>query len=267
MKWFHNGKVSLAWALVVEVAVHLLFAFQAFLLGGFLGDLALKVVFGPIGTQIGAWGFASFVFMAAFQAFVLGEYMREHVEAFESTAKGNGSYTLSWQAIRWFVGAVEIASLMYRCLTVIEDGQYMQATIIFVLGIVLLMYAFAQAKIIHASVNRPVEQDIYQVQQMAGRSIAEESMKFIPQMTIQQKRDFLAGDLSGIDELEQSTTSRKYEKIQSKEQRREIARQREQEKSRDYEKARTIADRLLNRPRQQDPLLRALPTDDRQANG
>jgi signal transduction histidine kinase len=267
MKWFHNGKVSLAWALIVEIAVHLLFAFQAFLLGGFLGDIALKVVFGPIGTQIGAWGFAIFVFMAAFQAFVLGEYLREHVDAFENTAKGNGSYKLSWSAVQWFVGAVEISSLMYRCLTVIQDGQYIQAFIIFILGVVLLLYAFAQAKIIHASVNRPVEQDMYQAQQYAGRSLVESSVKYVPGMTNEQKRRFVQGDTTAVDEVEQRTVSRKYEKLQSKEQKYELKKQREQERQRDYEKARQATDQLLNGPsKQQDPFLKALPKD-RQANG
>src|SRR5438270_107183 len=98
IKWFHNDKFALGWAWFVELLAHGFFAVQAFLIGGFLGELALTTVLGArIGTLLGAWLLALFIFGAAFQAFVLGEYTKEHVEAYENeSGKGDGSYINSW---------------------------------------------------------------------------------------------------------------------------------------------------------------------------
>lgn len=269
MKWFHNDKVSLTWAIFVELVAHLFFAFQAFLLGGFLGDIALKTVFGDkVGTQIGAWGLAIFIFGAAFQAFVLGDYMAEHVEAFENTAKGTGKYRASWKQIKWLVAGLEISSLAFRCAVVLAAGDWQQALIILAFGTISLWYAFAQARVIHASVNRPVEHDVYRARQAAGREIVIDAMKQIPQMSAEQKRRFYQGDLGTVDEVQSTKWQRENEKVQSKEQKRSKQKQRDEERARDQDVARGYADQLLNGSKQQDqePFLRALPND-QQANG
>src|SRR5450755_167783 len=191
MKFIHNDKVSLGWAILVEIAVHALFAFQAFLLGGFLGEIALTAIFGARGATIGAWALAVFVFGAAFQAFVLGEYMREHVESFEGTAKGDGSYTKSWKQVRYLVCGLELSSLLFRCAYVLAHGDWLQSLVVLLFGVISLWYAFAQAKVIHASVNRPVEYEVSRVRDVAARSVVEDAMKSVPNMTAEQKKRFL----------------------------------------------------------------------------
>ncbi len=264
MKFFHNDQVSLAWAVLVEIAVHALFAFQAFLLGGFLGEIALSIVFGSIGTQIGAWAFAIFIFGAAFQAFVLGEYLREHVESFEATAKGNGSYLRSWTHVRWLVAGIEISSLLFRCYTILVEGHPVQAAIIGVMGAIALWYAFAQAKVIHASVNRPAAQDVVRARDYAGRDIVRDAMNLIPNMTTEQKRRFYTGDLSVVDEAEARHQQRHYEKLRPKEERRAKEQQQQQQQQRDDEMARGYTEKLLGGS--DDSFFKAVPSK-HQANG
>lgn len=301
MKWFHNDKVSLGWAVAIELVVHALFAFQAFALGDFLGEIALVVVLGPIGGPIGAWALGIFIFGAAFQAFVLGEYMREHVEAFETTAKGNGSYISNWKMIKWLVGGIEISSLLFRCyLIVFQPGNFwhniMQALIVAVLGIVALWYAFAQAKVIHASVNRPVEYDVNRARNEAGRAIVSEALDVIPHMTAEQKRRFYTGDLSAVEEVYQSGLQQQQEKIHIKEDKKERDRQRkleaeqrkeakrvEQEEKRDRERTRRrqqereqhqaiqtgqrYTEQLLGGPSTPAPFLKAVPMNQQERDG
>lgn len=243
MKWFHNDKVSLGWAIAIEIVVHALFAFQAFLLGNFLGELALVVVLGPVGGPIGAWALGIFIFGAAFQAFVLGEYMREHVEAFENTAKGDGSYIKNWKSIKWIVGAIEISSLLFRCYTIIiqpgdTNHSIVQAIIVAILGIVALWYAFAQAKVIHASVNRPVEYDVNRARNQAGRALVEEALDVIPHMTVDQKKRLYKGDLTSVGEAYQSNLQKQQEKLRPKEEREERKRQKQWEKEQQAEEKR-----------------------------
>lgn len=274
MKFFHNDKVSLGWAIAVEIAVHALFAFQAFLLGGFLGEIALGVVFGAYGAKIGAIGLAIFIFGAAFQAFVLGEYMREHVESFEATTKGNGSYLRSYEQVRWLVAAIEVSSLLFRCYTIILTGDWVQMWIILIMGVVALWYAFAQAKVIHASVNRPVEHDVISAREVAGRDIVDSAIKLIPSMTAEQKRRFYTGDLSAVDEAESSNYAKLQEKLQVKEEKLQVKQERknkdlrrQQKAAEDYAIGQDYASRLLGEPQQQQqPFLKAV-TDKQAGNG
>jgi hypothetical protein len=251
MKWFHNDKVSLGWAILVEIAVHALFAFQAFLLGSFLGELALTVVFGPAGGVIGAWALAIFVFGAAFQAFVLGEYMREHVEAFEATSKGDGSYIQNWKLIRIAVSLIELSSLVFRCYIVWSvDHQPVQAAIIAVMGIVLLWYAFAQAKVIHASVNRPVEYDVAAMHQQTGHSIVKDTIKYIPKLSTEQKQRVYRGDLSPVDEAHSTEMARREAKLRPHQERQRREAEQQQDRKSSLEKGRDMVAQILGGSRQ-----------------
>ena len=252
MKWFHNDKVSLGWAIGIEIVVHALFASQAFLLGSFLGEIALSSVFGQqLGGIIGAGLLALFIFGAAFQAFVLGEYMREHVEAFESTSKGNGSYIANFQLIKWLVGGVEVSSLLFRCYTIVaQDNNWAQCIIVGALGLIALWYAFAQAKVIHASVNRPVEYDVNRARTQAGRAIVSEALDVIPAMTAEQKRRFYTGDLSAIEEVYESNLQRQQAKLQVKEERDERNRQKRLAKEQEQERKRQEQEERRERDRQ-----------------
>ena len=245
MKFIHNDKVSLGWAIFVELVVHALFAFQAFLLGGFLGEIALNPILGPSGAKIGAWALAIFIFGAAFQAFVLGEYMREHVESFEATSKGNGSYLRSWQQVRWLVAGLEISSLAFRCLTVFMQGDVRQAVIVAIFGAIALWYAFAQAKVIHASVNRPVEYDVSRAREAAGKDLVKGAIKLIPGMSAERKRRVYTGDLSAITEEEMSHTDRKNEKVRAKEEKRNKERERIKDQEENYRIGQKYTSKLL----------------------
>lgn len=247
MKFFHNDKVSLGWAILVELAVHALFAFQAFLLGAFLGEIALTVVFGPVGIQIGAWALAIFIFGAAFQAFVLGEYMREHVESFERTAKGNGSYMRSWGQVRWLVGAIELSSLAFRCYSIFVEGHTMQGFIVLVMGVVALWYAFAQAKVIHASVNRPVEYDVARARQVVGRDLVDSALHLIPKMTINEKARVYTGDLTALQDAQNRQMEAKDGKLREN-------RRRENEQEQEHSTARDFVSRLLGGSNEPEPI-------------
>lgn len=198
MKFIHNDRVSLGWAILVEIAVHTLFAFQAFLLGGFLGEIALTAIFGPgLGPKIGAWALAIFVFGAAMQAFVLGEYMKEHVQSYERTGK-DGSYIRSFNQVRRLVFGIEITSLLFRIIVVWQAGDDLQALVVALFGVVTLWYAYAQAKVIHASVNRPIEYHVMQAQHEVGRSFIDDVLKRKDEMSPEEKARFAGGDFSAI---------------------------------------------------------------------
>lgn len=245
MKWIHNEKVSLAWAVVIEVLVHAIFALQAFLLGGFLGEVALSSFFGRAGAWIGAVALAVFIFGAAFQAFVLGEYMKEHVESFEETGK-DGSYRRNWKALRWLVGGLEISSLAFRVLTVAVVGDYLQSAVIAVAGVLILWYAYAQAKVIHASVNRPVEYDVMRAQAEAGRSLVKDALDFTGDMSPRQKARFAGGDVTAVEEVA-SARFFEEEQAQSAKKTRQISHEEaEREKQEQTRRARGMASRLFD---------------------
>lgn len=246
LKFLHNEKMSLAWAILVELAVHALFAFQAFLLGGFLGEIALTSIFGSYGQAIGAWVLALFVFGAAFQAFVLGEYMREHVESFETTSKGNGSYIRSWAQVRWLVAGIEVSSLLFRCIFVFSHDDWLQSLIVLLFGVISLWYAFAQAKVIHASVNRPVEYDVMRAQQEAGRSLVKDAIDYTRYMSPEQKSRFVDGDVSAVEEVAQARFFEEEQKRQSKQTRMLDMEQHEEEQRQQQERARETARNLFN---------------------
>jgi hypothetical protein len=223
MKWIHNHKVALVWAILVELAAHFLFAFQAFAVGGFIGEVALTVIFGAIGPQVGAYALAIVLFGAAMHAFVLGEYTREHVESYENTGK-DGSYLRSFKQIRVIVCLLEIASMLFRCTLIVKDAGwqspygYVQAGIIALLSGVLLWYAYAMAKVIHASVNRPIAYDVKQAQHKAGQSLVTDSLKYTDHMTPQQKARFMRGDITAVQEVAQSGFFAEEQKRQAQEQ-------------------------------------------------
>src|SRR6202043_3285704 len=123
-----------------------------------------------------------------------------HVASYEYK-RGDGSYMRSWKSIRWIVGGLELSSLAFRCFVVIQQGDYRQAVIVGVFGILLLYYAYAQAKVIHASVNRPVEYDIANSQEGAGRSLAIEATKHTKYMTPEQKARWADGDETAVTEV------------------------------------------------------------------
>lgn len=265
MKFLHNDKVSLGWAILVELIVHGFFALQAFLLGGLLGEIALKSIFGAtISNWIGSVMLALIIGGASFQAFVLGEYMREHVESFENTAKGDGSYRRSWQQIRFVVAGLELSSLVFRCIVVWMQGDWQQAVVVLVLGLIMLWYAFAQAKVIHASVNRPPEQDVIRARDYAGRNIVKNAMELIPEMTTEQQRRFYTGDLSVVDEVETSQWQQQQEKMLPKRERRQKQRQSQEQQEQDRQIAEDYTSKLLGG---NPPFLKAVPTDQADGNG
>ena len=289
LKALHNDKVSLGWAIAVEIIVHAFFAGQAFLLGDFLGEIALASVFGAyLGGVIGAGLLALFLFGASFQAFVLGEYMREHVESYER-ATGKQGYLANWALIKWLVGGIELASLLFRCGTIVaKDGNWGQAITVALLGLVSLWYAFAQAKVIHASVNRPLTYDMIKARNQVGKSLVTDTLKLAPRMTADQKVRFLKGDTTPLDELYQSELSRRQEKLQDKkadkeaeeehkrqvkaakrqEREERLARQRRQNQEQDEEErvAQSFITKFLggsDDDENQLPFLKAVPNDNR----
>ncbi len=248
MKWFHNEHMAVLWAIAVELVVHGIMAFGAFLLGGFLGEIVLNSIIGPIGTSVGAWFLAVFVFGAAFQAFVLGEYMKEHVVAFERTGKGDGSYIAGWKRLRWIVGGIEIASLAFRCFDAFAQGHLAQAIIIGVFGALALWYAYEQAKVIHASVNRPVAYDVYQTRQQITRDLVKDALHYSGEMTSEEKARFLGGDTSSIDDARARKYSEHRQVIDEQERRQAEEEARQQIEEQEYQESSSFLGKLLSSP-------------------
>src|SRR5260221_9667823 len=146
MKWIYNSRMALAWAVFIEIFVHGLFALQAFSLGAFLGELALNSIIGPSGKDIGAWVLAVFIFGAAFQRFVLGEYMSDHVKSYVRSGKGDQSHIKGWQELGYLVAGLELSSLAFRVFLALQQSNWVQAVIVAVFGLVALRYAYQQAR-------------------------------------------------------------------------------------------------------------------------
>lgn len=255
LKVIHNEQIAVLWAFLVEVVVHGLFAMQAFLLGGFLGDLALSVVFGVyLGTQIGAWSLALFVFGAAFVSFVLGQYLKEHVFAFVRSGKGDQTYIKALEETRRMAICLELSSLAYRVLTVgLHDHDWVSAIVIFVAGIVGLRYAIKMAMVIHASVNRPIEHDLARSQHQAGMTLAEKAMKYTKDMSPEQLARYSDGDVSALQEVagngffeEEQRRQAKLSKKQAKLTKRLEEQQKEEANKERQNQAAETAKRLLN---------------------
>jgi signal transduction histidine kinase len=206
LKIIHNEHIAVLWAFLVELVVHGLFAMQAFLLGGFLGDVALSVVFGKeLGTQIGAWSLAIFVFGAAFVSFVLGDYLKEHVFAYVWSGKGDDAYIQALKETTRMAVGLELTSLAFRVLIVaIHDNDLASAAIILVAGCIGLRYAIKMAKVIHASVNRPISHDLAKSQHQAGQHLAERAMKYTRNMSPEQLARWADGDSSALQEVAES---------------------------------------------------------------
>jgi hypothetical protein len=242
MKFFHNDKVSLGWAILVELVVHGLFAFGSLLLGDFMGEIVL----GKNGQAIGGIILAVFIFGAAFQAFVLGEYTREHVVAYEGTAKGNGSYLWNWKAIQWIVGGLEVSSLAFRCIVVLTQGNWLQAVVVAIFGGLALWYAYAQAKVIHASVNRPVEYDVMQAQQRAGRSLVKDAIDYTSFMLPEEKARFAGGDPTAVGNAVARIRDEERRQEESRNTQ-ELARRRvDEEKQAQHERAKEVARNIFD---------------------
>lgn len=208
IKWLHNDKMSLGWAIFVELVAHGFFAFQAFLLGGFLGDIALSTVVQDqhLATLIGAWALAIFLYGAALQAFVLGEYMKEHVVSYTTSHRADKSYLRSWSHIRWIVGGIELSSLAFRCAVVFVRGDYGQGAITLIFGLLLLYYAYAQAKVIHASVNRDLGYDVGQAKNQMKRDVLKDVMGSAKNMTLDEKLAFINDDFGGVSDARNRQT-------------------------------------------------------------
>jgi hypothetical protein len=270
VKFFHNDKVALGWAVFIELVAHGFFAMQAFLLGGFVGDLTLTKAIGPIAANwVGSVSLAILIGGAAFQTFVLGEYMKQHVEAYEMEVK-DGSYRRSFKWTQWLVGGLEITSLLFRCGVVLSQGDLGQAVLVLIFGIILLFYAYVQAKVIHAVVNRPVFNDVIAAQDLAGRKIVTTALDNIPRMTVEQLQRFSSGDVSPVDEMEESNYAAKHAKIQAKEDKEQAQRERDAEKQQKVQSAKELAQKLLRRQPQQQvqqPFLKAVTGNQQVGNG
>ncbi len=264
MKVIHNAKFALYWAVFIELVAHGFFAMQAFLLGGFIGDLTLtKAIGAEAANWVGSILLAVLIGGAAFSAFVLGEYTRQQVSAY-SKENADKSFIQSFHRTRWLVGGLEVTSMLFRCGVVIaKDGDYGQATITAIFGIILLVYAFDQAKVIHAVVNRPVFADVMEVQEQAGRQMVSASIEHLNDMSVSQLQRFQSGDVTTVDEIAESRYAEKYAKLSAKQIKQQEQYEKEQAEQSKLQAAKDFANRLLHRPVAQretePPFLKAVP--------
>jgi hypothetical protein len=219
LKIIHNEHIALLWALAVEIVVHGFFGLQAFLLGGFLGEVALVKIFGPdLGVQIGAWSLGVLIFGMAFVSFVLGEYLKSHVQSFIWAGKGGKEYMDAFKETAKMAIGLELSSLAFRVLTVgVHEGDWPSAIVIAIAGCIGLRYAVMMAKVIHASVNRDVAYDLLRSQDQAAQTLAEKARKYTKHMTPAQLAGWSEGDASALEEAASSGFFAEEQKRQAKE--------------------------------------------------
>lgn len=213
MRFFHNASVGRVLALLYAVVIHALFG-----LGAYYMYLALAsfMVGENAGAQVAAIAVAAAVFIGSMWAFMYGEYAREDVEAFQRARYGHPKGgKMHW----WLNGLIagvalsELASLGYRLSQMPPDVRrvWLGAA-----GIITLGLALAFGKIIHVMANCPLEMKLQRARTQAMHSIADNSLKLVPGMTIAQKQRFLAGDAGVIDEVRTVN----YDEIEESERRR-----------------------------------------------
>lgn len=234
LKIFHNEHIALLWALAIELITHGFFGLQAFLLGGFLGEVALIKIFGPeLGVQIGAWSLGVIVFGIAFVSFVLGQYLKAHVQSFIWAGKGGQEYMKAFEETVKLAIGLELSSLAFRVVIVgWHDGDWALAIIIAVAGCILLRYAIAMAKVIHASVNRDPAYDLARSQDEAGITLADKARKYTGKMSPEQLARWAGGDASALQEVAGNGFFEEEQKRQARQAKKEAKRTKELDEAR-----------------------------------
>jgi len=257
LRIIHNQHIALAWAFVVSLVVHGFFGLQAFLLGGFLGEVALMKVFGPErGMLIGAWGLGIIVFGMAFVSFVLGDYLKAQVQNFVWSGRGSQEYLDAFKETVQLAAGLELCSLGFRVLTVaLHDHDLPSALLIGVAGIIGLRYAIKMAKVIHACVNRDPNADLAASQDDAKLRLAEKARRLVRKMTPDQLAGWGRGEPKALEEVANNAFSDRERRQQGREQKR-----RSKETTVLSEQERTERERqtFTERSRQADEALRGI---------
>ncbi len=197
MKWFHNGTIGRVLAIGFAVFIHAWFAAGAYYFGRFIGSYIFSDI--PNGADLAGIGLAIMVFGGAMFGFIYLEYAREDVESYASSRHDKGaSFTHALWILQISIILVEASSLLYRVYTMPDNFKRF---VVLVLGIAALVIAWALGKIVHAMANRPLDLAYQRARDKAGRSVVEDGMKYIDDMSAEQKRRFYNGDASTIDEV------------------------------------------------------------------
>jgi len=196
MKWFHNTTIGKFIAVGFATAVHAVFALGAYR----LGELIMSIILYDVAAlqKPAAVGYAILTFAGAIWGFVYFQYAYEEVKAYSK-----------WFLIYLYIVQVAIAGseLSSLALRAYETPNQVYRIIIIAAGLLFLLIAYCLGKVIHAMANKPVEASLQRVWQDTGRSIVEDALTSVPNMSVEQKKRFYNGDLSPVDEVRNQTTA------------------------------------------------------------
>jgi hypothetical protein len=206
MRAIFNGKVGRFLIVTVCIGTHLLFAIGMFYLGRLLGSLVLGDF--RYGAEIFGVILATVMFIAAMIVFVYHEYTREDLEAYERKSLAT-HFLPALSESQKIVCCMEISSLAYRCYMTWFVSP-VGAVITFVLGILMLRFAYNLGLIIHAQTNRPAALEVGRMREEAGRKIGEEGRKQMKKLPLDKLRRLWRGDPSALQEpLDEASASRR----------------------------------------------------------
>lgn len=197
MRAIFNGPVGRFLIVTLCIGVHLIFAVGMFFLGTFLGSLVLHDI--PHGAEIFGVLLAAVMFISAMIVFVYHEYTHEDLDAYEKKTLRYGQFLPALSESQKIVTFLEISSLAYRCVLTWAISPF-GAFITFVVGLLMLRFAFLLGKIIHAQTNRPAAVDVSRIREDAGRRASKIGWKQLKGLGLSGLRRVWQGDPYALSE-------------------------------------------------------------------
>lgn len=257
----HNPSVAIILGLAFALSVHLAFAFGAYGAGLAISENVLQSLNQPelsaTVAPITAFLYAVLLFVASMWAFIYKNHTRKDVKAYD-IANGLHANKFNKTAVKlevliWFVGLLELSSLMFR-LSLMAPS--MGRIWLGVFGIVAWFCAYLLGDILHAVIHRPVETDLIRSQQQAERQVVEDSLKYLPQGTNEQRMQWReTGDPEILDEIKTAVEARKRGIANQKISKQEKKNAKTQQEVTDFNKASTTKEKFFShfRKRTTDP--------------
>lgn len=254
----HNPSMAIILGLAFALAVHLAFAFGAYGAGLAISENVLQSLNQPgLSDKIApitAFLYAALLFTASMWAFIYKNHTRKDVKAYDID-NGQQDSRLSTknklEVLIWLVGLLELSSLMFRLsLMPPSIGRIWLG----VFGVVAWLCAYLLGDILHAVIHRPVENDLMLSQAQAERQVIEDSLKYLPQGTNEQRQRWReTGDPEILDEIKTAVDARKRGAENQKISKQEQKNQKKQKEVDDFGKAKAIKEKFFGRKRTSDP--------------
>lgn len=250
LKTVHNPTVAILLGLLFALAVHLAFAFGAYGAGLAISENVLQSLNEPgvsaSVAPISAFLFSVLLFAASMWAFIYKNHTRKDVKAYDIANKTQDSKLSTknkLEVLVWLVGLLELSSLMFR-LSLMRPS--MGRIWLGVFGVVAWFCAYLLGDILHAVIHRPVERDLMLSQENAEKYVVEDSLKYLPQGTNEQRQRWReTGDPAILDEIKESVEGRRRVSASQKIQKQAAKEKKKQDEVTAFEKARAIKEKFF----------------------